>query len=948
MIQDLTPFAEELEDVALQLATLEVDIESPEAIDQLSQHVLDEYARLDMASALFQMDGIQKTVQWFSGLLSNFKAELPEAVVELQQSGHLSTWLELAAIALREPEEPEHLAQLSQALQDEALPIPLPDEYLATILINIRTGSTQALNELEAETNTNPIPEPPSQPHALHWDADIHPELLDAYLQETPQQIEQTANLIQLIAQGKASTQQKQQAARLAHTIKGASAVVGVAPLASFTHKLEDILDLDIKAALEAGLDDTLSASSDCLHSLFDNLLAQQALPDSYHSILNELEQWHRRLVNGDIPPPITPHHEEQKAAVEPEPEPTVIQALVPEFVTLGDIQNPTEQSATETEQEAAYTPASYVNIPVDTIEKVLNLVGESITRTTQIESHLKHSHARLRQNQLQDTRIRQIFDELEDAIDQQVNLSQTHNRSSNKLDDLELEQYNTLHSTHGLLAESVADHREINKQLQNAVRSMTDLVTQQKVLQLQLSETITQTRTLPVQSLVSRVERTVRETCRATGKKAQVEIIGQELLVDSDTLQALTPPLLHMLRNAIDHGIETPTERKQKGKDSTGKLTLHFEQERAQIRMQLSDDGAGFNYERIRERAIEQGLITTEQQLSEEETLHLILQPGFSTREQVSETSGRGVGMDVVHHAVRSLRGQLHLSNHAPSGSLISIEVPLNLVSTQAVLVEANQHWFAIPTHSFIEQAHIPNDSIRLIQNQLIADYENQQHIVYSLTSLLGYKQNTLPEQGADYLKVHIEGEYFWLQVDSLQAEQDIVIKPLNPWQNLSQAASGATILADGSVAPILDLNRVIEFSHSEEQTLIAPEKESHQTTLLVVDDSLSNRTAVSQMVERMGYQVETARDGIDGLEMLNKQTFDLVITDLEMPRMNGLELAQAMQSWKRLPIIMLTSRSTQKHKQLATEAGIDAYLTKPVDYQTLSTHVSQLLNTE
>lgn len=946
MTQDLTPFAEELEDVALQLATLEVDIESPEAIEQLCQQVLDEYARLDMASALFQMDGIQKTVQWFSGLLSNFKAELPEAVLELQQAGHLSTWLELSAIALREPEEPEHLAHLSQALQDDELPIPLPDEYLANILVNIRTGSTHAIAELENDTSSSTQTSQPSD--SLHWDADIHPELLDAYLQETPQQIEQTAELIQLIAQGKANTQQKQQAARLAHTIKGASAVVGVAPLASFTHKLEDILEFDIQAALAAGLGESLEAASDCLHSLFDNLLAKQPLPDSYQGVLGELEQWQQRLVSGDIPAPKAADQSKTTELDIPEPEPQVVQALVPEFVTLGNIQQPDTSAQTETEQEAAYTPTSYVNIPVDTIEKVLNLVGESITRTTQIESHLKHSHARLRQNQLQDTRIRQIFDELEDAIDQQVNLSQSHSRNNNQLDDLGLEQYNILHSTHGLLAESVADHREINKQLQTAVRTMTDLVTQQKVLQLQLSETVTQTRMQPVQSLVSRVERTVRETCRATGKKAKVEIIGQALLVDSDTLQALTPPLLHMLRNAIDHGIETPTQRQQKGKAKTGKLILRFEQEQARIRMQLSDDGAGFNRERIRERALEKGLITADQLLSDEETLQLILKAGFSTREQVSETSGRGVGMDVVHHAVRGLRGQLHLSDNTPSGSLISIEVPLNLVSTQAVLVSANQQWFAIPNHSFIEQAHISNKHIRLIENQLIADYENQQHIVYSLTSLLGYKQNSLPEQGADYLKVQIEGETFWLRVDELQAEQDIVIKPLNPWQNLSKVTSGATILADGSVAPILDLNRVLEFSHNKEQTQVVPAKEAHQTTLLVVDDSLSNRTAVSQMVERMGYQVQTARDGLDGLAILNQQAIDLVITDLEMPRMNGLELAQAIQSWKQLPIIMLTSRSTQKHKQLANEAGIDAYLTKPVDYQTLSNHVSQLLNTE
>lgn len=942
MTQDLIPFAEELEDVALQLASLDASVESEADIESFSQQVLDEYARLQMASALYQMDGIQKTSDWFIALLENFKNELPEAIIELQLGGHLSTWLELAAIALREPDEPQHLAELSQALLHEELPTPVPEEHLEALLVNVRTALL-ATNNSESSDNSNP----------LTWSADIHPELLDAYLQETPQQVEQAADLIYAIADGKANAKQKQHAARLAHTIKGASAVVGIEPLASFTHKLEDVLEFDVTPALGAGLSDTLHASADCLHSLFDNLIAKQSLPDSYAGLLTELGDWHTRLASGENftstseSTPDTSISTPTETIQKEQPQ----QTLIPDFVTLGAL--PDAQDKVEiSDEDDEYTPARYINVPVDMIQQMLSLVGESMTRTTQVESQLKRSNERLRQNQLQDTRIRQIFDELEDAIDQQVNLSQSQSRAVGKLDDLELEQYNILHSTHGLLAESVADHREINRQLQQSTRSMTDLVKQQRSIQLQLSDQILQTRMLPVQSLVSRVERTVRETCRATGKKAQIEVVGQDLMMDTDTLQALTPPLLHMLRNAVDHGIESPEERRTKDKPEQGKLRLSFTQEQAHIRMRLSDDGAGFNREKIRTRALEQGIITDDQILSDEETLRLILRPGFSTRTEVSETSGRGVGMDVVHHAVQNLRGQLHLgASQDTIGSQITIEVPLTLISTQAIIVHTAQQWLAIPIHYIEQTAQITNDQVELQNGQLVAHHEGESLPVYSLATLLQWQSSTLPEQGAYYLRVQFNDEPCWLQVEDLQAEQDIVIKDLTPWQNISPYIHGATILADGGVAPVLDLFAVLNNVQAENMDVALPQPEDHKTTLLVVDDSLSNRTAVSQMVERMGYQVITARDGVDGLECLRKQRIDLILTDLEMPRMNGLEMTQAVRAWEavqNLPVIMLTSRSTQKHKQLADTAGINTYLTKPVDYQNLRDQVSQLLITE
>jgi chemosensory pili system protein ChpA (sensor histidine kinase/response regulator) len=893
------------------------------------------------------MDGIQQTADWIHTMLAGFQADLPDAILELLQSGQLFGWIELTATALREPREMSYLAAISTELMNPDWPAPLAPATLEKLLLNLRAAAS-TMPETADDGPATATEKPAEASNPLHWDADIHPELLEAYMQETPGQISEAARLIHLIAKGSSSHEQKRHAARLAHTAKGASGVVGVMPIVEFTHRLEDILELDINPHLADGLGETLSAAADCLETLFEHLQENKSLPAEYAPLLAEMDTWEQRLQSQSaLPTETTPSTEDEVSKLLPE-----APLNLPDFIRQTD----QEEEPTIAQEEVTDTnrnPSAYLNVPMETIQTLLNLAGELITSTSQIAEHAQHTLKVGKQLQQQDERVRQMLDELGEAIDQQA-AGHPLQTSTSDFDQLELEAYNDLHSASGLLTESIADNREIARNIQQQLRHIADQVYQQQRLQRQLSETILRTRLVPVQSIVARAERTVRETCRRTGKQARVNILGQTLQIDTDTLQNLTAPLLHLLRNAVDHGIESPDARQAAGKRKEGHIQLNFEQKGNQIHMTLSDDGQGMDLERIRSRALERGLIQPEKILSDAEVYRLILLPGFTTRDQISDISGRGVGMDVVQSAVENLQGTLHLHSDPGQGSSINIQVPLTLIATHALLVRTGGNLVAIPSITIQQILHVTSNEYILENGQWRISYQGKQIAVLPLTQVLGW-QSDLPDLQKNYslLIVESENKAYALHVDEVLQPRDIVIKSLSPWLNLSQGISGACILADGAVAPVLDTLRLLR---NLEQGQIQPKAltpnaeqiTTAQPHILVVDDSLINRKSLNLMLEQMGYKIITAVDGLDALQQLHKQSVELILTDLEMPRMNGLEMTQAIRIWpekRHLPILMITSRSTQKHREMAQKAGVDEYLTKPVDRDTLSTQLQKWL---
>lgn len=966
-MDDVSAFAEVLEDVALQLSSLNPLTEEPEDIAATASTVVTECQRLSETAHQYGMTGIAQTAEWIHHQLLSFQEMLPEAILELLQGGQLFGWIELAAFALREPEDHSHLPAIAAELMNEAWPEPIPADIMENLLLNLRVNTLQvAPTEAEASTTIETVEaiESPIQsttaiaPNPLAWDADIHPELLEAYLQETPGQIAEAARLIHLISQGDNTPEQKRHAARLAHTVKGASGVVGVKALAAFTHRLEDILELDINPHLPNGLGQTLAACADCLETLFDHLQEHKPLPDEYDGLLAEMDAWELRLAEA------TPAESAKPDISELLPSTPLI---LPDFITQSGLaaDDNTNNTDSPPNTEVPRSTSTHLSVPLETVQRLLNLAGELITSTSQIAEQAQHTLAFGKQLQQQDEHIRQMLEELSETIDQQsINLHSPSTYQSfatlsqaDGFDQLELEAYNDLHSTSNLLTESIADNRELTRNLQQQIRQISEQVYQQQRLQRQLSETILRTRLIPVQSIVTRFERTVRETCRRTDKQANISIIGQNLQVDTDILQGLNAPLLHMLRNAVDHGIETLEARQAAGKPPEGQIELRFEQKGNQIHLTLSDDGQGLNSEQIRARAIERGMIKSDSKLSEADTLRLILQPGFTTRDQVSDISGRGVGMDVVQTAVEDLQGLLHISSQVGQGTTIHIQVPLTLIATHALLVRAGGNLVAIPSNTIQQLLYVAPDQYRFEGEHWFIQHQEQSLEVLPLAQLLDW-QAPSPDlhKGHSLLIIASEQKSYAMYVDEIQQPRDIVVKSLAPWLNLAHGVSGACILANGAVAPVLDVLRILR--HLENGQLTLKSNQTHHTDkttqrplILIVDDSLSNRKSLSLMVEQMGYQPLTAIDGLEALQQLHEHTIELVLTDLEMPRMNGLEMTQAIRIWpekSHLPIIMITSRGTQKHRNMAQQAGVDAYLTKPVDHDTLNKQLQRWLKTQ
>jgi chemosensory pili system protein ChpA (sensor histidine kinase/response regulator) len=936
-------FADELEDVALQLATLTGKItDNTEQYAAISANILAEYQRLNDAAALLNIPSAQALIAWIYQQLSNFDTNLPDANIELLQTGLLVNWLELTAVALREPEDSSHLASISTELTNPDWPEPMPMELLENFLLGLHQTNHAAFNH-----HTDLTEETTIDSQRLGWDADVHPELLQAYLAETPTQIAEVANLIRQLAQNNASSAQKRQAARLAHTIKGASAVVGVRPLASFTHSLEDLLELPIASYLVEGLDETLQASADCLESLFDNLQAQKDLPNEYALLHSDLSEW------------IT-HITEHVTSQEPEPLEATSAALSEMSAFIAPLDLDEESSNSEDSLVGITHTATYLNVSSKTIQDLLNLTGELITTNSQIAEYVERTFQTANQMQQHDNRVRQMLDELQEAIDQQQvgQVDGKINQAANAdFDQLELDHYNSLHSGSGLLSEALADSRDFTRHVQMQLRKLSDQIYQQQRLQRQLSDLVLNTRVVPIQSIVPRLERTVRETCRQTGKQARLEIQGADLHIDTDILKALTDALLHMLRNAIDHGIETSEVRSAASKPPNGLIQLNFSQRGDRIHISLQDDGQGIDLEKVKQRALERKLISNDQTLTPEATLELILQPGFTTRDTVSEVSGRGVGMDVVKAAVDDLQGLIHLQSTLGQGTQFYIQIPPTLIATNALLIAAGEHLVAIPSNQVKQIYFAPPSEYFMQDGSWYINYHGNPLEVIVLAQLLGWP-TPIPDlkQAYSFLIVETEVQTHALYINEIQNPREIVVKSLTHWFNLSQGVSGACILANGTIASVLDMPRLMRSKELgllqvDNRQIFQAKPATEKTTLLVVDDSLSNRKALSLMIEQMGYQAITAIDGMDALKQLHEHNISLILTDLEMPRMNGLELTQAVRIWpemRHIPIIMITSRSTQKHKNMADTAGIDEYLTKPVDRLTLENHVEKWLSAE
>ena len=524
------------------------------------------------------------------------------------------------------------------------------------------------------------------------------------------------------------------------------------------------------------------------------------------------------------------------------------------------------------------------------------------------------------------------------------------------------MDQYSSLNQLSKSLAESASDLVDFKSTLVEKIKDTEGVLLQQSRIQAEISEGLMRARLVPFSRLLPRLQRLVRQVSTTLNKPTELLVNNTEGELDRTILEKLVSPLEHMLRNAVDHGIESAVDRLKNNKPAQGKIELDISRQGTDIVIEFKDDGGGIDAAKIKAKAIDAGLIKPNQKLSDEEIIQYIFHPGFSTAEKVTQISGRGVGLDVVQSGIKSLGGQVSVQSKVGEGSVFTIRVPTTVAVSDALMVKVGDQQFAVPLAQIDRIVRISPTALEEFFNSNNDQFEidNQS---YKLRYLAEFVANQpLPKLSgvAHSLPVLLikgnMGTTIALLVDQLiGSRSQIVMKPIGDQFASVAAFSGATILGDGQVCLILDgqsIARQVISSQREDvkvEQRVTARRDDHRQLVMIVDDSVTVRKVTTRLLERHGYDVITAKDGVDAIEQLENVKPDLMLLDIEMPRMDGFEVTNLVRHHelhKDLPIIMITSRTGEKHRERAFSLGVTNYMGKPFQEANLLENIKSALS--
>lgn len=604
------------------------------------------------------------------------------------------------------------------------------------------------------------------------------------------------------------------------------------------------------------------------------------------------------------------------------------------------------------------------LNISETQAQELLRLSGESQIGNTQILSRLDVINNGVRAAETYHAQLRHLAQELERLLELQTAMAAaTGSAQEEEMDPLELERYNELNSFASQLHEVTTDAHEAFIDLEGEVKSLKNLVLNQRQLGFESQELLLSIRMLPVSVFTSRFQRCVRQAARLTNRAAVLEVKGEEVLADSRVLTTLVDPIMHLLRNAVDHGLETSEqERLAAGKPAVGRIALEFSRVGDTVVVQCRDDGQGVDYDAIAEAAVERGLAPRGAKLGMADLNALILTPGFSTRREVTQTSGRGVGLDVVNEQIRLLKGNLSISSQRGRGTTFTLIAPMSILSAHTLVVQVGEHRVSIISRALEQVMYLESDRLEKRADRLYyrMQGEDEPLPVFRLDDLIFMNTRRAERHTALMVMRNRDGRRVGVLAETIRSSEEQIIKPLSRATYKVAGVVGATILGDGRVSPVVDLYELpgLTLADSAEESWrkrfaqrlrhLDNDLIKERPVALVVDDSLSARRSLAQFVGDMGMEVYTAKDGFEAIQIIQQRIPTVILVDLEMPRMNGLELTSHLRSndeTKDIPIIMITSRATEKHKSMAARVGVNTYLNKPwTDEELLSSIQSQI----
>jgi chemosensory pili system protein ChpA (sensor histidine kinase/response regulator) len=602
-----------------------------------------------------------------------------------------------------------------------------------------------------------------------------------------------------------------------------------------------------------------------------------------------------------------------------------------------------------------------------DLMDKLVNNAGEVSIFRSRLEQQngalgynieeLKHTVQRLREQ------LRKLDMETEAQILFRYERDKEEGRldgEGEEFDPLEMDRFSTMQQLSRGLLETVGDLSNINKLLESEQKGTETLLLQQSRITTDLQDGLMRTRMVSFKQLVPRLQRIVRQTCQPLHKQAKMKVNGAEMELDRSILDRITAPLEHLLRNAVSHGIEEPEQRRDLDKPAVGQISIDLTREGNDVVLTMSDDGMGLDFTAIKERAEKSGLLADGADASEGDLTQFILEHGFSTADAVNQISGRGVGLDVVVSEIKQLGGTLDIESKPGAGTEFTIYLPLTLAITDALLLQASNEIYAVPYTNVDAVVRINRDELVKFYgggdgDNAGFDYGGHNYTVRYLGTLLGGDAPNLTEQKkrSPVLLVRAGKHRIAIHVDDVIGHRQIVVKSVGPQLSTIRWITGGTILGDGRVALILDVNALVrkdasQTVESEGATPMAEKAVDHGTRIMVVDDSITVRKVTGRLLERHGMQVETAMDGVDALAMLQDYHPDVMLLDIEMPRMDGFEVARHMRNsaeMSDIPIIIITSRTGEKHRKLAMDLGVKRYLGKPYQETDLLENIQSVL---
>jgi chemosensory pili system protein ChpA (sensor histidine kinase/response regulator) len=592
--------------------------------------------------------------------------------------------------------------------------------------------------------------------------------------------------------------------------------------------------------------------------------------------------------------------------------------------------------------------------VSAELLDLLLNNAGEVNVSRARLEQQLGSVEFNLAELSRTVTRLKEQLRKLE--IETEAQVLHRHDQEPGhrqEFDPLELDRYSAIQQYSRALAESANDVASLQQLIESLVGEAQNQLQLQSRTVTELQNGLMRTRMVSFQRHVQRLARIVRQAAADTGKQAEFVVEGATGELDRQVLERMLPPFEHLLRNAVVHGIESPDQRQAAGKNASGRIHLKLQREGAEVIVEVRDDGAGMNLAAIRSKGQTLGLINADQVLSDDDVMQLVLEPGFSTAGAVTQQAGRGVGMDVVATEIKKLGGALHMDSKPGQGTRFTIRLPLTLAVSHALVVRTGDEHYALPLPTIEGVVRLPREEVaaHLRSESATFTYGEHKYRLQPLALYVGMEAAPLPETDAAIPVVLVRaGEHSTgLVADELIGSREIVVKPLGPQIASIRGISGATILSDGRVVVILDIAALVR---AEWRVRAAPtplrERGDRRTFALVVDDSITVRRVTQRLLERNGMRVMTARDGADAVAVLADNVPDIILLDIEMPRMDGYEVAAQVRADPRLagvPIIMITSRVGDKHRARAIELGVDDYLGKPYQESQLIDAIAPLV---